>query len=165
MLIVQTTNYRTTCSCRFLSLQQCQYFGREEREKQGHPKGVWETSAAPVPCDPGIWTALRTGLFCLLFNTYLRSLGVSLLQCAEDTQLFLSSAADVLSRCLWDSEVHMEQHPALLGSRGRGCWLNKNMLQEFDFLLASTHCPCAVIGTLWKVLPKERLFSAVSLRA
>lgn len=95
---VDCPNHRTACSCRLLSLQQCQCFGREERRKdrevpKEHEKHLLLLCPVTQHMDPpGNWT------FWSAFHHLSETLGVSLLQSAADTQLFLSSAADVLSR-------------------------------------------------------------------
>lgn len=157
MLVVQRTNYRTTCSCRFLSLQQCQYLGRKERKKdteipKEHEKHLLLLSPVTLAYGPP-WKLE----FLVCFSAHIWDLWgspcSSMLQtpsCSCLLQQMCSPDVPETQKYLWSSVQ-------LCSASGEeGVDKKKNTLQEFDLVLASTPCSPAVIGTHWKVLHCQR---------
>lgn len=103
-----------------LSPQQYQHFERKEGERRSErPQRTRRNIWFLVPCGPGIWTLMSIGLSVLLFNTDLKPLWSPLFWYAADTQLYMSSATDVLSRC------HQDLNRSLRGSAASYTWLQR----------------------------------------
>lgn len=97
---------------------------------------------------------MSTGLSALVFNTYLRPPGVFLLEYAADTQLYMSSATDVLPRCPWHSNISTCEAAVIhTAPEEEDADKKKAVLQELALVQVLTHYSPAAIEADWKVLP------------